>query len=469
MKPLKIRPCFHLKGKINFLGDKSIAHRYIIISALATGKTRIENFPANQDCFFTLNALKQLGVSITKQYPNSHNLAVCTVEVTGVGLSGLQEPKKPVFTGESGTTFRLLLGILAGQAFSAKLVSGRSLSKRPMLRVTSPLRLMGAVIKAKVKSKKSPAIQCNSRRDPACSGIAWRGKVEEYPPITIRGGNLRPIKYNMPVASAQVKSAILLAALYAQGKTEVVEQVKTRDHTERALKLFGAEIKHIQNQIVIKGMSRLRSPGVVSVPGDISSAAFFIVLAALATQSHLIMENVSLNPARIGVLKALSKMGARIKIVNFKPKVYGAEPIGNIVVRNSNLNGIIIEPDEIPSLIDELPILMVAASLAKGRTLFKGVNELRVKETDRVKSMLVNLTKMGARISIIKEGNTEHISIEGVKRLSCAKLKSYGDHRTAMSMIVAGTVASGQSVLDDVSCINKSFPNFLGILQSVVT
>ncbi len=418
-----------VKGEIALAGDKSIAHRYIILSALCQGKTKIENFPFNKDCLSTLKAFQKLGVKITR----SHN----AINVFGKGLFGLKKPRGPIFIGDSGTTLRLILGVLAGQNFEVKLVVGKSLSQRPMLRVTEPLRLMGA-------------------------------KIEEYPPITIQGSNLNPITYRMPVASAQVKSAILLAGLYTRGRTSVIEPIPTRDHTERMLKLFKADIKLQQNKIVIKGKGKLISPAKVFVPGDISSAAFFMVLAAILPNSQVLINNVSLNPSRIGIIRVLKRMGAEIQVSGARCQVSGCEPMGNIIVRSSELEGVIVKKEEIPSLIDELPILMVAASFAKGSTVFEGVSELRLKETDRIRSMTENLTKMGADIKVVKERKFENIIITGVKQLKGAKVRSFGDHRTAMSMVIAGLAAEGQAQIDDISCINKSFPNFINILKTLI-
>ncbi len=437
MRPFVARPFSRLKGEISLPGDKSIAHRSIIISAISRGLTKIENFPANKDCLSTIKAFKKLGVKITK--------ISSTVTVNGAGLLGLKKPKGPVLAGDSGTTLRLLLGILAGQNFKTKVVAGPSLSQRPMLRVTKPLRMMGAQIKARVEKRGS--------------------KIEEYPPITIRGGNLKAITYEMPVASAQVKSAILLAGLYTRGATKVIEPIKTRDHTERMLKLFKADLKVRQNTIVIKGDRELVSPGVLTIPGDISSAAFFIVLAAIIPDSKVLMRNVSLNPSRTGIIKVLKRMGADITVNSSQLTVHSGEPIGDIVVRSSKLKGTTVKKEEIPSLIDELPILMVAACFAKGKTVFEGVGELRVKETDRIRSLSSNLRKMGVDIRV---DSTEKVIIRGLKQLKGARVKSFGDHRTAMSMVVAGLAAIGRTYIDDISCINKSFPGFLKFLGTLI-
>jgi len=447
-----------VKGEIALAGDKSIAHRYIILSALCQGKTKIENFPFNKDCLSTLKAFQKLGVKILAQ----KKIGVLTV--FGNGLYGLSKPKRPIFIGESGTTLRLLLGVLAGQGFSATLTAGEFLSRRPMLRVTAPLRMMGAEINGQ---RATPAC-----RPPAGRAGTGRGNgqtEEEYPPITIQGGDLKPITYRVPVASAQVKSAVLLAGLYAEGKTSVIEPIPTRDHTERMLKLFKADIKVQQNKIVIKGKRKLISPAKVFVPGDISSAAFFMVLAAILPNSQVLINNVGLNPSRIGIIRVLKRMGADIKVTKSPShQVTKYELMGDLIIKSSALRGARVRREEVPSLIDELPILMVATSFAKGSTVFEGVSELRLKETDRIRSMTENLTKMGADIKVVKERKFENIIITGVKQLKGTKVRSFGDHRTAMSMVIAGLAAEGQTQIDDISCINKSFPNFINILDTLI-
>ena len=433
MKPFAVKPLSSLQGEVFLPGDKSIAHRAVMCGALSFGKTRIDNFPANQDCLATVAAFKKLGIRIIKT-GNS-------VTVFGKGLHGLRMPRGPVFLGESGTTCRLILGILAGQDFQTVLTAGRSLKQRPMLRVTKPLRLMGAVIKARQKDR------------------------EEYLPVAIQGGGLRGITYRMPVASAQVKSAILLAGLYSSGTTSVTEPLLTRDHTERMLRLFKAGIKSEQNTISVTGQRQLAAPGPINVPGDISSAAFFLVAATVVPGSRVLIKNVTLNPTRSGVINVLKRMGADIKLR--RKKGFAFEPSGDILVKSSGLKGTVVKSKEIPGLIDELPVLMVAACFANGRSVFDGVGELRVKETDRVRSMAQNLKKMGADIKVAGGRGSERIIVSPNAGLRGAKVRSFGDHRTAMSMIVAGLAASKGSVIDDVDCINKSFPDFLKSLEAL--
>ncbi len=457
-----VKQASSVKGGIHLLGDKSIACRSIIISAISRSKTVIENFPFNKDCLHTVKTFKKLGIKITQ------NQKLRKITVYGNGLCGLNKPEASIFVGDSGTTMRLTLGALAGQGFPVTLTAGKSLTQRPMLRVTAPLRMMGAEICA--------------RHIPKTKNLTPNTKFEEYPPITIRGGNLKAITYRMPVASAQVKSAILLAGLYAKGETRVIEPVKTRDHTERMLKLFKAAIKLKKNIIVIKGKKELVSPGRIFIPGDISSASFFMVLGIILPNSRILIKNVNLNHSRAGIIKVLKRMGADIKAKSpclsgrqEKPKAKSYEPMGDLLIKSSKLNGAVVKKGEVPSLIDELPILMVAACLSRGKSVFEGVSELRAKETDRIMSMTENLAKMGADIRVIsatnrggKTARTEKIIIQGRKTLIGANVKSFGDHRTAMSMVVAGLAAQGVTRIDDISCINKSFPNFLSLLKTIV-
>ncbi|HOW42560.1 MAG TPA: 3-phosphoshikimate 1-carboxyvinyltransferase [Candidatus Omnitrophota bacterium] len=435
-----------LRGAVILPGDKSIAHRALMIGAIARGITRIDNFPLHNDSAATVNALRALGIRIVSLSPTNKR----SIKVYGRFLRGFCVPRKPVHTGESGTTLRLLLGILAGQSFTTRVTAAPSLSSRPMRRITEPLRRMGARIEARKKA----------------------GALEEYPPLTIRGGELQPITWSMVVASAQVKSAILLAGLYARGKTTIREPVKTRDHTERMLKAFQARIKTFENAIVIQGGRELRSPGRIYVPGDISSASFFLVAACLVPDSRLVLKQVGLNPSRSGILKVLKRMKADISIarvndVNSRKK-RSFEPSGTLVARSSQLRGTTVLRKEIPSLIDELPILMVAASLAQGRTVFRGVEELRVKETDRIRSMTGNLRAMGADISVIRQGGRESIVIKGPRLLRGCRVSSFGDHRTAMSLIVAGLCARGRTTVTGTECIAKSFPGFLETLTPLI-
>ena len=436
MIPFVIKHRCNPRGKINVPGDKSIAHRALLISALARGTTQIKNFPEHDDSLATLNALLALGVKISTK----HNC----VSVYGKSRHGLCKPQKSLFVNNSGATLRLLLGILSGQNFKTKINTGKYLRLRPMSRVNIPLRLMGALIAARKKGS------------------------QEYPPLEINGNKLKGITYSVPVASAQVKSAILLAGLMACGKTRVMEKIATRDHTERMLKAYGADIKIKKNEIILNPQAQLTSPGEIYIPGDISSAAFFIVWTVISSNAQVNIESVSLNPGRLGLIHVLKRMQAKIKLIPVKnAATKNGEPCGNIIVNSSRLKATVINTQEVPSLIDELPVLMVAACFAQGKTVIKSVGELRVKETDRINSMLTNLKRMQADIRVIKTGRREDIVIHGPCALRGARLKSFGDHRTAMSIVVAALAADGQSQIDDLSCVNKSFPGFLATLKSL--
>lgn len=432
-KPLRIKDKFIPGGSITLSGDKSIAHRALILSAITSGKTILKNFPIHDDSLATLYALKSLGVKI--------RLNRDEVLIRGVGLRGLKNPRQPIFVNNSGTTLRLLLGVLAGLDFKTKVLAGKYLSRRPMSRVNLPLRLMGAQITARIKG------------------------TQEYAPILISGGRLKGITYYLKIASAQVKSAILLAGLYAQGRTKVLERLSTRDHTERMLKTFGADILIKNRQVTLNPGKKLVSPGRIYIPGDISSAAFFIVLALIIPRAKIIIRHCSLNPTRMGIIKVLKKMGADIKVKVSRNAGVSFEPCGVITASCSKLKGRQVAASQIPSLIDELPILMVAACFAKGTTIIKGVGELRVKETDRINSMLVNLKRMGADIQVKRVGGLENIIIKAQNGLCGGELESFGDHRTAMSVVIAALAAKGDSKIDDINCVNKSFPGFLDTLR----
>lgn len=416
-----------LEGEITLPGDKSISHRIIFLGSLAQDLTKAENFLRCDDCFRTVNAFREMKVDI--------RLEKNRIEIKGKGLRTLRPPSKELYMGASGTSMRLLLGVLAGQRFKATLTADSSLSQRPMKRVTEPLRKMGAEIQG-----------------PGDANFA---------PLTIEGHDLKPIVYEMPIASAQVKSAILLAGLFAGGKTEVIEPYSSRDHTERLLKLAGAKIEKEGLRSSIEGWPKLKGISLY-IPGDISSASFFIVLASILKNSHLIIHSVGLNPTRMGLIEVLKRMGAKINV-----ELRGgadSEPFGDLEIRGTGLKATEIQVQEIPRLIDELPILMVCACFAEGITIIKGASELRVKETDRINSMESNLKRMGAKIQV----RSEEILIEGGFPLKGCSVSSFGDHRTAMSMVIVGLLAQGKTKIDDISCINKSFPDFLDILKQIL-
>ena len=449
------KPARSVRGEIFLPGDKSIAHRSIIISAIARGKTNIYNFPTSQDCRVTLSAFKKLGIRISRVVRINSHINLC---VEGRGLHGLRKSSTDIYVRESGTTTRLILGVLAGQRFSTSLTAGGSLTHRPMRRVTEPLRRMGAIIKA--QSAKKP-------------GRTLRHVIEEYLPITIKGGGLHGIRYKMPVASAQVKSALLLAGLYARGTTKIFEPIKTRDHTERMLRDFGADIKVKGKIILLNGQKELVSPKKIEIPGDASSASFLMAAAILLPNSRLVLKSVGINPSRFGLIPVLKRMGANIKIISIKSSTCAGEPVGHIIITSSNLRGTEVNSSEVPQLIDELPILMLVSCYARGRTIIYGIEELRVKETDRIEAMQTNLRKMGAEIYVAsyRSGSRrlrEKIIIQGIGQLKGARVSSFADHRIAMSMIIARLVCSGQVLIDDVGCIAKSFPDFLNVLKRVV-
>jgi 3-phosphoshikimate 1-carboxyvinyltransferase len=378
-----------------------------------------------------------LGVKITR-LSSQHWI------VYGRGRMGLRPAGQPLLLGESGTTFRLLAGVLAGYPFQSCLAASRALRGRPMRRISAPLRLMGAYISSRcVKSDAG---------------------LEEYPPLKIRGGNLRGIYFRSQVASAQVKSAVLLAGLFAQGPTTVYEPVPTRDHTERMLEAFGVEIVKRGHTVSVRGPAVLVSPGKIRVPGDISSASFFVALATLVANSCLLIREVSLNPTRLGFVRVLQRMGADIELRSAPGE--HPEPQGKIRVRSAHLAATCVRASEVPSLIDELPLLMVVAVFCRGTTRIRGVGELRVKETDRIRSMVDNLRRMGAAIDSIPA--KDEIAIRGTQRLKGARLAGFGDHRTVMSLAIAGLLAQGKSCISGADAVRKSFPEFVDKLSPLV-
>ena len=424
MKSKTIVPIKRLNGEITMPGDKSISHRAVMVGAIAKGKTTINGLLDCDDTNYTIRAFEDMGVEIRKKES-------ATI-ITGNSLRGLKKPKGPIYLGNSGTSMRILSGILAGQGFETKLVGDKSLSNRPMGRVAKPLSLMGVDIKTGPNS---------------------------LPPLVIKGGKVKPMSYRMPIPSAQVKSAILFAGLYADGVTTVEEEFKSRDHTERMLKYFGSNLKVENLKVSMAGGGELRARD-LEIPGDVSSASFFIVGAAILKGSEIALKNVGINPTRAGILKVLSRMGVELEVFN-KRELF--EPVADIRVRYSGTKGVDIEEQEMPSIIDEIPIIFVLAALSRGTTRIRGAQELRVKETDRIKSMKENLEKMGAKFRIDKDD----IIIDGVAELKGANLKSFDDHRTCMSMAIAALAAKGESVLDDIDCVSKSFPGFFETLEKL--
>lgn len=430
MSELRITPVGKIHGQYIPPGDKSISHRLAMLGALADGTSVFSHFSEAEDCQRTIDAFRKLGVSCDLKSQEREGLAL---KVKGVGLRGLSAPHGELDLGNSGTTMRLILGVLAGQPFEASLVGDSSLSQRPMRRVTEPLRRMGAHI---------------SGRDDA-----------NFAPLKIRGGKLKSIDWENEVASAQVKSAILLAGLYAEGVTTVREPLPTRDHTERLLRLFGVSVETSGHNVAVKKRDRL-SPVEFDVPGDFSSAAFLIAAALLVDGSDLTVSRVGLNPTRIGFYHVLKSMAADIEIENVKDE---AEPIGDLRVRGSQLKGITINRKMIPLLIDELPMLMVLCAFADGTSTIRGAQELRVKETDRIRSMATGLRAIGARISE-REGGCV---IEGVRQLEGGTVGSFGDHRTAMSFAIAGLRTKRGVTIRESECIGISYPGFERDLRNV--
>ena len=420
----KIEPIGKLYGEITVPGDKSISHRAVMVGAITKGTTRIKGIQDSDDCNYTIKAFQDMGIDIRKEGEY--------LIVEGRGLKGLKKPANSVYAGSSGTTMRVLAGILAGQDFEATITGDAQLLKRPMKRVAEPLLKMGVDVKL--------------------SG-------GEYPPIVIKGGVVKAIDYRMQVPSAQVKSAVLFAGLFAPGITTVEEKFKSRDHTERMLKYFGAKVKFDGLKVSVAGGLELKGKS-LDVPGDISSASFFLAGAALLKGSKIKINNLGINPTRSGILEVLKRMGAGIKILNKKDEF---EPVGDVVMEMLPLKGIVIGEDEIPSMIDELPVIFVLAACAKGKTVIKDAKELRVKETDRIRSMSENLSAMGAKIEV----SGDNITIEGVRELRGARLKSFGDHRTCMAMTIAALAAGGESEIDAVACVSKSFPEFFEVLEQL--
>ncbi|MCQ9206492.1 MAG: 3-phosphoshikimate 1-carboxyvinyltransferase [Omnitrophica bacterium] len=422
-----IKPINYLRGEISLPGDKSISHRAVLIGGISSGKTRARNFLEAIDSMHTVSAFREMGVDV--------KVSKKEVIVFGSGLRGLAKPARKLYLGNSGTTMRILPGLLAGQNFEATLTGDPSLSKRPMKRITEPLREMGVDISA---------------------------GGGDTPPLVIRGGRVNAIKYSTKVASAQVKSCILLAGLYADGVTCVTEPFTSRDHTERMLEFFGAKISKSNGTVSVVGKAELRGSEFF-VPGDISSAAFFIAGAALLEGSDLTVREVGLNPTRMGFIDVLLRMGANIKVTT---KIDALEPYGDIKVKFASLKSVVIEKSEVPLLIDEVPILSVLAAQARGQTIIKGISELRVKETDRIFSITENLKRMGVEI----RAENENLVISGSKkRFEKAVLDSFKDHRTAMAMAIAALFSKGECIVRDTECISTSFPEFFTMLETLQT
>lgn len=408
-------------------GDKSISHRAVMLGAIAEGETLVENFLTGEDCLATMKCFKAMGVSFAG--PDRGRLKVC-----GRGLYGLQEPGRVLDAENSGTTMRLMAGILSGQPFFSVITGDDSLLNRPMGRVVKPLTGMGAVIMGRNENTLAP--------------------------LAIKGGKLKAIDFTSPVASAQVKSAVLLAGLYAEGWTFVTEPSKSRDHTERMLRHFGAGVEVTENRVGVLGGSVLKG-GKITVPGDISSASFLLVAATIVPDSDVTIRGVGTNPTRDGITEALSRMGADITV--FNTREVNGEPVSDIRVRSAGLRGTVIGGDLIPRLIDEIPVLAVAAAVAEGETVVRDASELKVKESNRIAAVVGELQKFGVDISELEDG----FRVKPGNKLKGVAVETRQDHRIAMAMSVAGLVSAGETVIRQAECVKISFPGFYDVLKSI--
>jgi 3-phosphoshikimate 1-carboxyvinyltransferase len=443
---LHVRPCQLLHGTTTVPGDKSISHRALLLGAVAQGVSMVRNWLPAADCRATLNAVRALGVVVEQPSPTE-------LLVHGAGLRGFSPPSAPIDCQGSGTTMRLLAGLLAGQSFTSTLDGHAGLRRRPMERVAIPLREMGAQVETR----------------------------QGCPPLTIAGGRLRGIDYHLPVASAQVKSAILLAGLYAEGQTIVRQPGPARDHTERMLKAQGVSIK-AQDNIITLFPSPPRparrpvldcasgpgsrdgqplAPCSLTIPADFSSAAFPLVAALLVPNSSLVLEGIGINPTRAGLLDVLRRMGA--EIVGLNASESGGEPVADLMLRSSRLRGIEVGGETVVRMIDEFPIFAVAATQAQGETLVRDAHELRVKETDRIAAIVAELRALGASI----EERDDGFIVQGPARLRGALVQSHGDHRLAMALIVAGLIADGETVVEGADVIADSFPGFVELIREL--
>ncbi|HDT15297.1 MAG TPA: 3-phosphoshikimate 1-carboxyvinyltransferase [Firmicutes bacterium] len=426
MKKIFVSPVSKKIKSITVQGDKSISHRAVIIGSLARGNTVINGFLEAEDTVNTIKIFKQLGVNVQK--------IKGSYVVKGRGMNGFRRPQKELYVGNSGTGIRLALGVLAAQRFDSVITGDASITKRPMRRVIVPLTEMGA----KFESNKG------------------------FAPITVHGTNLSGINYAAPVASAQVKSAIMLAALHASGISRISEPFKSRDHTERMLLHFGADVKIAANKIKIKPGRELKG-GKIFVPGDISSAAYFIAAGLLCGQSRITVKNTGINPTRTGVIDVLRNMGAKITMKN--KKIRNNEPVADIVSSTSKLKGVIIKGRIIPRLIDEIPVIAVAAAFAKGRTVIKDAKELRVKETDRISTIVANLRRIGVKCEEKPDGMV--IYGNAGTPFKYADIDSFSDHRIAMAFSVAGLVSDNGMLIKDIECVKTSFPEFFNEIKKL--
>ncbi|AMO84973.1 3-phosphoshikimate 1-carboxyvinyltransferase 1 [Solibacillus isronensis B3W22] len=416
-----------LRGDITVPGDKSVSHRSVMFGSIAEGKTTVSGFLLGEDCLRTIDCFQKLRVDIEVNGTD--------VTINSPGIDGWTEPKEVLYTGNSGTTTRLMLGLLSGTKLHTIMTGDASIGKRPMRRVADPLRLMGAQI---------------AGRDNG-----------QYTPLAIQGGPLKAIDYKMPVASAQVKSAILLAGIRAEGTTVVREEEISRDHTERMLRQFGATVTVEDGVVSLQGGQTLTGTH-VNVPGDISSAAFFLVAGAIAKNSRIVLKNVGINETRDGILEVLQKMGAKMSVAIDDENA--AEPTATITIETSDLKGTTVEGAIIPRLIDEIPIIALLATQAAGKTIIKDAEELKVKETNRIDAVVNELKKLGANIEATDDG----MVIEGPTPLHGGSLRTYGDHRIGMMGAIAALIADGEVELDDADCIAVSYPTFFDHINNIL-
>ncbi len=422
-----IAPATGLRGEIVVPGDKSISHRAIMFASLASGESRVRGLLRGEDCLSTLKAFQAMGIEVVEKGADE-------LIIFGRGLDGLQEPGDVIDCGNSGTTMRLMSGILAAQPFFSVLTGDQYLRKRPMGRVIDPLGQMGARILGRDGNKKAP--------------------------LAIDGGGLKPTEYHSPVASAQVKSALLLAGMQVEGTTTVYEPHLSRDHSERMLRYFGAEIESFAGGARVTGRVALEGRE-VEVPGDISSAAFFLVAGLIVPNSELLLKNVGINPTRSGIIDILQQMGGSIELLN--QRELSGEPVADLLVKSSDLQGIAIGGELVPRAIDEFPVVSVAAAFADGVTTISDAAELRVKETDRIAAMCDTLGRLGAQIEPLEDG----MRVTGGQPVTAGSVNSFGDHRIAMSMAVAALRAEGEILIEDTGCTATSFPNFWELLGDI--
>lgn len=426
MKSITMQPAKALKGELFVPGDKSISHRSIMLGAIANGVTTVRGFLRGEDNLSTMHAFQAMGVKIDDDGE--------TIAIHGRGLHGLQEPGNVLDCGNSGTTIRLITGLLSGQSFFSVVTGDQYLRKRPMKRVVEPLARMGARILGRNQGSLAP--------------------------LAINGTELHAMEYHSPVSSAQIKSSIMLAGLYADGETTVREPSLSRDHSERMFSLFGASLNCFENGVTVRGGAELNAQE-VTVPGDISSAAFFIVAALITPNSEIIIRNVGINPTRTGVIDILKGMGGQIDLLD--QRELSGEPVADIFVRYSRLKGITISGSVVPRAIDEFPVVCVAAACAEGITYIRDAKELRVKETDRITAMANNLRTLGVTVTETDDG----MDITGSECIAGGQVDSFGDHRIAMSMSVVSLVASANISIQNIDCVATSFPSFFQLLGKV--